>query len=55
MQNIVLDRYSMELFINNGQQVMSMVILTDVRAEGISFKAVGELLMDVTMYELERK
>ena len=52
---LVLDRYSMELFINNGQQVMSMVILTDVRAEGISFKAVGELLMDVTMYELERK
>ena len=52
---LILDRYSCELFINDGEQVMSMVILTDVKAEGISFKAVGELLMDVTMYELERK
>ena len=45
----------MELFINDGEQVMSMVVLTDIKAEGISFKAVGELLMDVEMYELERK
>ena len=52
---LILDRYSMELFINDGEQVMSMVILTDVKAEGISFKAVGELNMDVEMYELERK
>ena len=52
---LILDRYSMELFINDGEQVMSMVVLTDVKAEGISFKAVGELNMDVEMYELERK
>ena len=51
---LVLDRYSMELFINDGEQAMSMVILTDVKAEGISFKAQGELLMDVTMHELVR-
>jgi beta-fructofuranosidase len=51
---LILDRYSCELFINDGEQVMSMVVLTDIRAEGISFKAVGELLMDVEMYELER-
>ncbi|WP_035769689.1 glycoside hydrolase family 32 protein [Butyrivibrio sp. NC2002] len=52
---LILDRYSMELFINGGEQVMSMGIYTDIKAEGISFKAVGELLMDVTMYELEKK
>ena len=52
---LVLDRYSMELFINDGEQTMSMVVLTDVKAEGINFKCSGELLMDVTMYELERK
>ena len=51
---VILDRYSMELFINDGEQVMSMVVLTDIKAEGISFKAVGELLMDVEMYELKR-
>ena len=51
---LILDRYSMELFINDGEQVMSMVVLTDVKAEGISFRCQGELLMDVTMHELER-
>ena len=51
---LILDRYSMELFINNGEQVMSMVVLTDIKAEGISFRGVGELLMDVEMYELKR-
>ena len=51
---LILDRYSMELFINDGEQVMSMVVLTDIKAEGISFRCQGELLMDVTMHELER-
>ena len=44
----------MELFINEGQQVMSMGIFSDIMAEGISFKAIGEAVMDVTMYELGR-
>lgn len=51
---LILDRYSAELFINDGEQVMSMAIFTDYRADGISFKAVGEVSMDVTMYELKR-
>ncbi len=51
---LILDRFSMELFINDGEQVMSMVILTDVKAEGISFNCQGSLLMDVTMHELKR-
>ncbi|MBR1855858.1 MAG: glycoside hydrolase family 32 protein [Oribacterium sp.] len=51
---LILDRYSMELFINEGQQVMSMGIFSDIMAEGISFKAIGEAVMDVTMYELGR-
>ena len=52
---MILDRYSMELFINDGEQVMSMGIFTDIKAEGISFKANGELVMDVVMNELEKK
>ena len=52
---VILDRYSMELFINDGEQVMSMGIFTDIKAEGISFSAGGELIMDVVMNELEKK
>ena len=51
---LILDRYSMELFINDGEQVMSMGVFTDIKAEGINFKCQGELLMDVEMYELKR-
>lgn len=49
---LILDRYSAELFINDGEQVMSMAIFTDYMADGISFKADGEVSMDVTMNEL---
>ena len=52
---VILDRYSMELFINDGEQVMSMGIFTDIKAEGISFRTNGELAMDVVMNELEKK
>ena len=49
---LILDRYSMELFINDGEQVMSMGILTDVNAKAISFKALGEACMDVNFYSI---
>ncbi|MBR1849331.1 MAG: glycoside hydrolase family 32 protein [Lachnospiraceae bacterium] len=51
---MILDRYSMELFINDGEQAMSMGIFTDINADGICFKAAGELLLDVTMHELKK-
>ncbi len=51
---MILDRYSMELFINEGEKVMSMCIFTDYHAEGISFKCIGEAMMDITMHELKR-
>ncbi|WP_330376166.1 GH32 C-terminal domain-containing protein [Butyrivibrio sp. AE3004] len=50
----LLDRYSMELFINDGEQVMSMGVFTDIKADGISFKTNGELAMDVIMHELRK-
>ncbi len=52
---LVLDRFSCELFINDGEQAMSMGIFTDIKAEGISFKATGEAMLDVLMFELEKK
>ena len=52
---LILDRYSMELFINDGEQVMSMGIFTDITAEGISFMAEGETTIDVTLNELVKR
>ena len=38
---IILDRFSVEVFINDGEQVMSASLYTEQAAKGISFFAVG--------------
>lgn len=49
---IILDRFSAEVFINDGEQVMSATIFTDISADGISFFSQGEVVMDITKYEI---
>lgn len=49
---IILDRYSAEVFVNDGEQTMSVVVFTDQEADGISFHADGKIRMDVVKYEL---
>lgn len=49
---IILDRYSLEVFANDGEQVMSMAINTDQSAQGISFCADGAVEMDIVKYDL---
>lgn len=49
---IILDRFSVEVFINDGEQVMSAVLYTDLAADGISFFADGKVKMDVTKFTL---
>ena len=50
--HVILDRFSVEVFINDGQQVMTATILTDADARGISFEADGGVIMDITKYTL---
>ena len=50
--HVILDRFSVEVFINDGQQVMTATILTDADAKGISFEADGRAVMDITKYTL---
>ncbi|CVI67471.1 hypothetical protein NDGK_00881 [Clostridiales bacterium CHKCI001] len=49
---LILDRFSAEVFINDGEQVMTMVVYTDLAAEGICFFADGTVNMDVVKYDL---
>ena len=49
---IILDRFSVEVFVNDGEQVLTAVLYTDQEAEGISFLAEGTVSMDVTKYDL---
>jgi len=49
---IILDRYSAEVFVNDGEEAMTLTFNTDLSAKGISFYADGDVLMDITKYDL---
>lgn len=49
---IILDRYSLEMFINNGEQTASAVLYTHQKADAITFETGGTALMDVEKYDL---
>ena len=50
---VVIDRFSAEVFANDGEQVMSITFTTDTAAKGISFVADGAVKMDITKYDIE--
>lgn len=47
---ILIDRWSAEIFINGGEQVISLTFYTPLEAEGISFRAEGSAYLDVTSF-----
>ncbi|NBJ92256.1 glycoside hydrolase family 32 protein [Parablautia muri] len=49
---LILDQYSVEIFVNDGEQVMTATMYTEREADGISFCADGEVRMDVVKYDL---
>ncbi|MBD5524839.1 MAG: glycoside hydrolase family 32 protein [Lachnospiraceae bacterium] len=49
---IILDKFSVEVFVNDGEYVLTATMYTDLAANGISFFADGEVNMDVVKYEL---
>ena len=49
---VILDRFSAEIFVNDGEQVMSMTFYTPQSADGISFQCLGKVLMSVEKYDI---
>ncbi len=49
---IILDSFSAEVFINDGEKVMSAMFYTDLSADDISFAADGQAVMDIVKYDL---
>lgn len=49
---IILDRFSVEIFVNDGEQAASSVIYTQQEADAITFEADGQALIDVEKYDL---
>lgn len=50
---LIMDRYSLEVFVNDGEQAASSVIYTPLDAKSISFSCDGTVLVDVEKYDLE--
>jgi beta-fructofuranosidase len=49
----ILDRYSMELFVNGGEEAASFAIFSPQEADGISFEAEGKAIADIELYTLD--
>jgi beta-fructofuranosidase len=49
---LIMDRYSLEIFVNDGEQAASFVIYTPITADSISFSCDGTAVIDVEKYEL---
>ena len=49
---IILDRFSVEVFVNDGEQAASSVIYTRQEADAITFEADGQAMIDVEKYDL---
>lgn len=49
---IILDKYSAEIFLNDGQQVFSSTFYTPMEADGISFVCDGKAVVNIKKYEM---
>ena len=49
---LILDRYSIELFVNDGEQAASFAVFPPDLADGISFEVEGEAIIDAEQYTL---
>ena len=50
---ILMDRFSIEVFVNDGEQALSTTVYTPQTATGISFEAQGQVRLEVEKYDLK--
>lgn len=50
---ILIDRYSVEIFVNDGEQVMTALIYTPLNASAIHFESDGKTVVDIQKYDIE--
>jgi beta-fructofuranosidase len=50
---ILLDKNSIELFVNQGKYVMSTLIYTPISSDGIFFETDGNAILDIEKYDIE--
>lgn len=49
---VLLDKYALELLVNDGEQAMTSLLYTPLEADGIAFSCTGEAVFDITKYDI---
>ena len=49
---LIIDKYSVEIFVNDGEQVMTSTFYTDLDATDISFYAKGNATINVEKHDI---
>ncbi len=49
---VILDRLSAEIFVNDGEQVLTLTFSTPLSADGISFQSQGKTVINVEKYDI---
>lgn len=49
---ILMDRYTVEVFVNDGEQAMSSLIYTPLEADGIRFYSKEKIMLHLTKYDI---
>lgn len=52
MNWVILDKYSAEIFVNDGSQVLSMTYYTPVEADEISFECDKRAVIDIEKHAI---
>jgi beta-fructofuranosidase len=50
---ILLDLFSLEIFVNNGEQAASFVLYSPEDADGIRFRSIGRTTVDIVQYAIQ--
>lgn len=49
---IIMDRYSVEIFFNDGEQVFTSLIKTPIDIDGVYIKTIGKAYVDICKYDI---
>jgi beta-fructofuranosidase len=49
---MLIDRWSTEVFINGGEQSISITYYTDLAAEDITFRSEGKAIADICAWQI---
>ena len=51
---ILIDKYSVEIFVNDGEKAMTSLVYTELDAQEIAFEAKGQAILSLCCCQMEK-